>query len=233
MPGLRVIPARDRFHQESDWLSTYWLFSFDHYYDPRNVSFGPLRVFNDDTVQPGKGFPPHSHADMEIVSYVISGALEHQDSRGNRGVIHAGEVQVMSAGSGITHAEYNPSPSEPVHFLQIWIRPRRRGLEPRWDQRTFEASEGAGRLLPVVSGDARAPLRIDGDATIFVAALRDGETVRHETAAGHRTFWYVVGGDVVLDGTALSTGDHARVEDLSSFELKATATAELVLIDLA
>jgi redox-sensitive bicupin YhaK (pirin superfamily) len=232
MPGLRVIPARDRFHHESDWLSTYWLFSFDHYHDPRNVSFGPLRVFNDDTVQPGKGFPPHSHADMEIVSYVISGALEHQDSRGNRGVIRAGEVQVMSAGSGITHAEYNPSPSEPVHFLQIWILPRHRGLEPRWDQRSFPAPERAGRLLPVVSGDARAPLPIDGDATIFVAALRDGDTVHHETAAGRRTFWYVVDGDVVLDGTALGTGDQARGEGVPALELKASRAAEVVLIDL-
>jgi len=232
MASLGVIPARDRFHHESDWLSTYWLFSFDHYHDPRNVSFGPLRVFNDDTVQPGKGFPPHSHADMEIVSYVISGALEHQDSRGHHGVIRAGEVQVMSAGSGITHAEYNPSPGEPVHFLQIWIRPRRRGLSPRWDQRTFPAAEGAGRLLPVVSGDARAPLRIDADATIFVAALRDGDTVHHETAAGRRTFWYVVEGDVVLDGAALGSGDQARVEGVTALDLKASRAAEVVLIDL-
>jgi len=232
MPGLRVIPARDRFHHESDWLSTYWLFSFDHYHDPRNVSFGPLRAFNDDTVQPGKGFPPHSHADMEIVSYVISGALEHQDNRGNRGVIRAGEVQVMSAGSGITHAEYNPSPDEPVHFIQIWILPRRRGLEPRWDQRSFPASERAGRLVPVASGNTRGPLPIDGDATIFVAALRDGDSVHHETASGRRTFWYVVEGDVVLDGTALGTGDQARVEGLPALELKASRAAEVVLIDL-
>ena len=232
MPGLRVIPARDRFHHQSDWLSTYWLFSFDHYYDAHNVSFGPLRVFNDDIVQPGKGFPPHSHADMEIVSYVISGALEHQDSRGHRGVIRAREVQVMSAGSGITHAEYNPSPGEPVHFLQIWIRPRRRGLEPRWDQRSFSATEGAGRLLPVVSGTTRGPLPIDADATIFLATLRDGDTVHHETAAGRRTFWYVVAGDVVLHGAALGAGDQARVEGLPALDLKASRAAEVVLIDL-
>lgn len=230
---MRVIPAVERFHHESAWLSTYWLFSFDHYYDPQNVGFGPLRVFNDDRVQPGQGFPPHSHADMEIVSYVTSGALEHRDDRGNRGVIRAGEVQVMSAGSGITHAEYNPSPSEAVHFLQIWIRPRRRGLEPRWDQRSFPAADRMGRLQPVVSGDGRAPLRIDQDATIFVASLRDGDTVQHEMAPGRRLFCYVVEGDVMLDGTPLATGDQARVADgPPAFALKASRAAEVVLIDL-
>jgi redox-sensitive bicupin YhaK (pirin superfamily) len=230
--GIRVIPAGDRFHHTSDWLSTYWLFSFDHYHDPRNVSFGPLRVFNDDTVQPAKGFPPHSHADMEIVSYVVSGALEHQDSRGNRGVIRAGEVQVMSAGGGITHAEYNPSPDETVHFLQIWILPRHRGLEPRWDQRSFPASDRAGRLLPVVSGDGRAPLQFDQDATISVASLRDGDTVRHDAATGRRVFCYVVAGDLLLDGIALRAGDQARVDGIPALELKASRGAELVLIDL-
>jgi redox-sensitive bicupin YhaK (pirin superfamily) len=169
---------------------------------------------------------------MEIVSYVLSGALEHQDSRGNRGVIRAGEVQVMSAGSGITHAEYNPSPSEPVHFLQIWILPRRRGLEPRWDQRSFPAADRAGRLLPVVSGSDRAPLRMEQDATIFVAAARDGDTVHHETAPGRRTYCYVIEGEIVLDGVVLGAGDQARVEALPALELKASGPAELVLIDL-
>ena len=138
--AVRVVRARERYHHQTSWLSTYWHFSFDHYHDPANVAFGPLRVFNDDTVAPGTGFPPHSHADMEIVSYVLSGTLEHRDSAGHRGRIGPGELQLMSAGTGITHAESNPSPTEAVHFLQVWILPRHRGRPPRWEQRRSTAA---------------------------------------------------------------------------------------------
>jgi redox-sensitive bicupin YhaK (pirin superfamily) len=153
--ALRVVRARERYHHQTSWLSTYWHFSFDHYHDPANVAFGPLRVFNDDTVAPGTGFPPHSHADMEIVSYVLSGTLEHRDSAGHRGRIGPGELQLMSAGTGITHAESNPSATEPVHFLQVWIlRPTvalgAAGPRARRSRRPPAPGGGRGRR-----GDAR------------------------------------------------------------------------------
>jgi redox-sensitive bicupin YhaK (pirin superfamily) len=232
----QIIRARDRYHHETDWLSTYWHFSFDHYHDPRNVSFGPLRVFNDDTVQPGTGFPPHSHADMEIISYVIAGALEHRDNRGNRGVIRADEVQVMSAGTGITHAEYNASMTEPVHFLQMWILPRQRGRPPRWDQRSFAESKRAGRLVPVVSGGAGrsgdGELTIDQDATIYIGTLETGDVVLHGSAPGRRVYGFVIDGGVRVNGDTLETGDQARIMGADGLEITALRATHLLVIDL-
>ena len=231
MPS-QIIRAKDRYHHETDWLSTYWHFSFDHYHDPKNVAFGPLRVFNDDTVQPGTGFPPHSHADMEIISYVLSGALEHRDSGGHRGVIGPGEVQVMSAASGITHAEYNPAATEPVHFLQIWILPRRRGGQPRWAQRAFTPADRAGRLLAVVSGDGRDTLAIDQDATMYIAALDAGQAVKHPVNPDRRAYLFVIDGVVELNGDGLAAGDQARISEAAPLEIHATRASELLLIDL-
>jgi quercetin 2,3-dioxygenase len=232
----RIVRARDRYHHETDWLSTYWHFSFDHYHDPKNVSFGPLRVFNDDTVQPGTGFPPHSHADMEIISYVISGALEHEDNRGNRGVIRAGEVQVMSAGTGITHAECNASRTEPVHFLQMWILPRQRGRQPRWDQRSFPESTRAGRLVPVVSGVAGrggdGALTIDQDATIYIGTLETNDLVLHESAPGRRTYAFVIDGGIRLNDDSLEPGDQARITEAGRLQIDALRPTHLLLIDL-
>src|SRR5437867_8459195 len=231
MPA-QIIRAKDRYHHETDWLSTYWHFSFDHYHDPKNVAFGPLRVFNDDTVQPGTGFPPHSHADMEIISYVLSGALEHRDSGGHRGVIGPGEVQVMSAASGITHAEYNPAATEPVHFLQIWLLPRRRGGQPRWAQRAFTPADRAGRLLAVVSGDGHATLAIDQDATMYIAALDAGQAVKHPVSPDRRAYLFVIDGVVELNGDGLAAGDQARISEAAPLEIHATRASELLLIDL-
>ena len=229
----QVIRAKERYHHATDWLSTYWHFSFDHYYDPQNVAFGPLRVFNDDTVQPGTGFPPHSHANMEIISHVLSGALEHRDDRGNRGVIGTGEVQVMSAGSGITHAEYNPSPSEPVHFLQIWILPRRRGRKPRWEQKSFPRAERDGRLLPVVSGaGASGALAIDQDATLYIGALQAGQSVTHAADSDRRVYAFVMDGEISLNGDELATGDQARISGVPQVEIAARGRADFLLIDL-
>jgi redox-sensitive bicupin YhaK (pirin superfamily) len=169
---------------------------------------------------------------MEIVSWVLSGALEHRDSEGNRGVITAGEVQVMSAGTGITHAEYNPSATDPVHFLQIWIRPRRRGHPPRWEQRAVTGAGRGGRLVPVVSGSASGTLAIDQDATIYIGALAPGQTAAHTTAAGRRIYLYVIDGDARLDGDALAAGDQARITDLPRLDVEALTPTELLLIDL-
>ena len=228
----QIIRSKDRYHHETDWLSTYWHFSFDHYYDPANLSLGPLRVFNDDVVQPDTGFPPHSHRDMEIITYVLEGELEHQDNLGNRGRVHPGEIQVMSAGTGITHAEYNPSKTDPLHLLQIWVLPLTRGLKPRWEQRRYPKDARQGRLLPVVSGAAGDTLRIDQDAVIYIAALDPGQSVTHPLAQGRRAYAFVISGALELNGEALAAGDQARITDESRLGLAASAPTELILLDL-
>ena len=175
---ISVIPSNQRHHADAGWLSTYWHFSFSDYYDPRNMNWSALRVFNDDVVQPDSGFPMHPHKDMEIITYVIDGQLEHQDHLGNRGVVHPGEVQVMSAGKGIHHAEYNPSQDTPVHLLQLWVLPKHKDNTPRWEQKQFSRQERSGKLLPVVSsGDVPGTLAIDQDAAIYVSSLKSGEEV--------------------------------------------------------
>lgn len=228
----QIIISKDRYHHEMDWLSTYWHFSFDHYYDPANLSFGPLRVFNDDVVQPATGFPPHSHRDMEIITCVLDGELEHQDNLGNRGRVQPGEVQVMSAGTGITHAEYNPSKTQLLHLLQIWVLPRTRSLKPRWEQRKFAKPERQGRLLPVVSGADGDTLKIDQDAIIYIASLDPGQNATHPVAPGRRAYAFVISGALDLNGTALSAGDQARITDESRLALAPSAPTELILLDL-
>lgn len=227
----QIIKSKDRYHHETDWLSTYWHFSFDHYYDPANLSFGALRVFNDDVVQPGTGFPPHSHRDMEIITYILEGELEHQDNLGNRGRVHPGEIQVMSAGTGITHSEYNPSKTDLLHLLQIWVLPRTRSLKPRWEQRQFTRAARQGRLHPVVSGADGDTLRIDQDAVISIAALDPGQSVTHSLAQGRRAYAFVISGALELNGDALAAGDQARVTD-ERLVLAASAPVELILLDL-
>jgi redox-sensitive bicupin YhaK (pirin superfamily) len=228
----QIIRSKDRYHHETDWLSTYWHFSFDHYYDPANLSFGPLRVFNDDVVQPGTGFPPHSHRDMEIITYVLEGELEHQDNLGNRGRVHPGEIQVMSAGTGITHAEYNPSKTDLLHLLQIWVLPRTRSLKPRWEQRNFTKAERQGRLLSVVSGADGDTLRIDQDAVIYIASLDPGQSVTHPLAQGRRAYVFVISGALEVNGDALAAADQARITDETRLLFAASAPAELILLDL-
>jgi redox-sensitive bicupin YhaK (pirin superfamily) len=233
----QVIRASERYHADHGWLRTWHHFSFNDYFDPTNVSFGPLRVFNDDIVAPASGFPPHPHRDMEIVTYVLAGELEHEDNQGNRGRIRPGEVQVMSAGTGIVHAERNPSPDTPLHLLQIWIVPRRRGLEPRWEQQSFPAAARRGTLLPVVTpaGTAAAGpsrLQIDQDATIFVAALDPGQGLRHAAAAGRRAYAFAIAGSLDVAGTRLAAGDQARLTAAGELSIRAETAAELILIDL-
>ena len=236
--NARVIRSDERHFADHGWLQTHWHFSFSDYYDPQNMNFGPLRVFNDDVVRGGGGFDFHPHRDMEIVSYIIDGALEHQDLLGNRHVNRAGEVQVMSAGRGIVHAESNPSASESMRLLQLWILPRHRNLPPRWEQRQFSPAQRAGRLLPVVSasdGGAQDTLKIDQDATIYVSSLKAGERVEHRSpAAGRKAYLFVIDGTVTVNGElSLSKGDQARIvmED-PALTLVADADAELILLDV-
>ena len=235
----QVVRSEDRHHADHGWLDTRWHFSFADYYDPANMNFGPLRVFNDDVVKGGGGFDMHPHRDMEIVTYVISGRLEHRDHLGNRGVVHPGEVQVMSAGKGIMHAEFNASQTEPVRLLQLWVLPRHRNNKPRWEQRQFTPEQRSGRLLPVVSsadGTGDDTLKIDQDATIYVSSLNAGQSVEHRSPApGRKAYLFVIDGAVTLDGeTKLSAGDQARVElgDETTLSIRADKDAELILLDL-
>lgn len=229
----KIIKSEERYHANRGWLDTRWHFSFDEYHDPANMNWGPLRVFNDDVIQPGQGFGSHGHRDMEIVTYVLEGELEHQDSEGNTGVIHPGEVQVMSAGKGIVHSEYNHSKIKPVHLLQLWIMPRTKGMKPRWEQRQFSTSARTGKLFPVVSsGDIPDTLKIDQDAAIYVSALRAGQGVVHESASSRMAYLFVMSGSLALNGALLDAGDQARISDEAQFTLKATKGAELILLDL-
>jgi quercetin 2,3-dioxygenase len=230
---IKVIKSEDRYHADHGWLDTRWHFSFDSYYDPENMNWGALRVFNDDVIQPGKGFGMHPHRDMEIVTYVLDGELEHQDNQGNRGVVHPGEVQVMSAGTGIVHAEYNHSKEKPVRLIQLWILPQHRGSKPRWEQHRFSRDERRGKLLPVVSsGNVAGTLAIDQDAEIRVAALDAGQETVHTTREGRKIYLFVISGSVTANGEKLAAGDQARIADVKELKLRASEGAELILLDL-
>ncbi|KRT70055.1 MAG: pirin family protein [candidate division NC10 bacterium CSP1-5] len=230
---IKIIQSKERHHRDLGWLSTYWHFSFDDYYDPANMNWGALRVVNDDIIQPGQGFGAHPHRDMEIVTYVLDGELEHQDNQGNRGVIRAGEVQGMSAGTGIVHAEYNHSTERPVHLLQLWITPRTKGLPPQWEQRRFTVEERGGKLLPVVSGgNVAETLTIDQDAVIYVSSLRAGQEVTHKSRPSRKAYLFVITGSLTVNGTPLAAGDQARIADEPELALQATEAAALIFLDL-
>ena len=235
---IQIIRSKDRYHFETDWLSTYWHFSFDHYYDPGNVQFGPLRVFNDDVIRAGGGFPLHGHKEIEIVTYVIEGELEHRDSMGNVGRIGPGEVQRMSAGAGVRHSEYNASKEKPLRLVQLWLLPAVKGLVPSWEQKKFTREERAGKLLPVAvpvgSGDTSSAVKIHQDATIYASVLHPGDSVAHALGSGRRAYLFVVSGDVELNGQSLSGGDQARITEETKLVLAAASKgdAELLLLDL-
>ncbi len=230
---MQIIRSDERHHQNMGWLDTFWHFSFDTYHDPANMHWGPLRVFNDDVIQPGQGFGMHPHRDMEIMTYVIDGALQHRDNQGNQGVIGAGEVQVMSAGTGIMHSEFNHSKSNPVHLLQFWILPRTRGRKPWWGQRQFTAADRAGKLLPVVSaGGVAGTLPIDQDAVVYLSSLRAGEQVSHRTEPKRKGYLFVIGGGLNLNGQTLATGDQARIDDEPELGIEAQKDSDLLFVDL-
>jgi len=229
--GIRIIPAEERFHSEKGGLSTYWLFSFDEYYDPANVSFGPLRVFNDDIVQPGHGFPLHPHRDMEIVTLILEGELTHEDSTGGGGTMGPGDVQRMTAGTGITHSEVNQG-SASVHLFQLWIHPETSGLAPSYDQETVAWRDRPGQLVPVVSGRGiPGVLPIRQRATLFVSSLPPREEIEYDLEE-RRVFVYLSQGRLTLNGRRLESGDQARIEGEDSLSLQAEESSELVLIDL-
>jgi quercetin 2,3-dioxygenase len=232
---IKITRSNQHYHHEEDWLSTYWHFSFDHYRDPEKMNFGPLRVFNDDVIAPGKGFGFHPHRDMEIVTYVTEGELEHRDDQGNRGVIRAGEVQRMTAGSGIVHSEYNHSKERPAKLLQMWVLADRRGLVPSWEQQKFEKKDRDGKLLPIIvpenSTDTMA-MRIHQDAYFYVSSLAAGAKAGHAMASGRKAYLFVIEGSVKVGDHVLTAKDAARIEKESAIEITAEEASELILIDL-
>ena len=230
---ITVIPSEQRHHQSFGWLDARWHFSFGDYLDRDNMGWGPLRVFNDDVIHGGGGFDAHPHRDMEIITYVIDGELRHQDNLGNGDVVRPGEVQVMSAGTGIVHAEFNNSKTEPVHLMQIWIIPRTKGLTPRWAQKPFTREQRLNKLLPVVSGaPTNGGMRIDQDATVYVSTLEKDNEVRLDQPPGRRAYLFVIDGAVALNGQALRKGDQARVAAETSLTIRASEDSELILLDL-
>jgi quercetin 2,3-dioxygenase len=233
---IQLRPANQRGHADHGWLNTYHTFSFSTYHDRQHMRFRALRVMNEDFVAPGQGFGAHPHDNMEIVTYVLEGALEHKDSMGNGEVLRPGELQRMTAGTGVTHSEFNPSPDEPVHLYQIWLYPERPGLEPSYEQKRFPEAERHNRLRLVASRDAAdGSLLIHQDARIFLASLDAGHEVQHEIAAGRHAWLQVLRGAVELNGQPLGAGDGAAISDESLLTIKANeeSAAEVMLFDLA
>ena len=224
----------ERGHADHGWLDTHHTFSFASYFDPEFMQFGALRVLNQDRVAPGRGFGTHGHRDMEIVSYVLSGVLEHADSMGNGSKMRPGEVQVMSAGSGVTHSEFNGSREEPLHFLQMWVVPRSQGTEPRYEQKAFADEERRSRLRLVVSPDgAEGSLTIDQDARLYTSLLGEGDAAEHRFEPGRSGWLHVARGRIRLGEEELGPGDGAAIQDEASVELVGMDDAEVVLWDLA
>lgn len=228
-----VRKSGERGHADHGWLDSRHTFSFADYYDPDQTGFRSLRVINEDRVRPGQGFGTHPHRDMEILSVVLEGALEHKDSMGTSSVIRPGEVQRMSAGTGVLHSEYNPSSSEPVHFLQIWIHPDKRNLKPGYEQKAFPAAERRNRLRLVASPDGRdGSVTIHQDAELYTTLLSRGSRVRHDLKSDRFAWVQVASGAVSLNGQALSAGDGAKVSGEKALELTATGDAEVLVFDL-
>lgn len=231
---ITVRKSSDRGHADHGWLLTYHSFSFADYYDPKQMGWGKLRVINEDRVQPGKGFGTHSHRDMEIISYVLEGQLQHRDSMGNGAIIRPGDVQRMSAGTGVQHSEFNPSRNSLVHFLQIWIEPERPGIEPGYEQKFFAPEDKRGRLRLVASRDGReGSVTIHQYADVYASLLSPGEQVSHRIAAGRAAYLHLVKGAVHVNGTQLGTGDGAKIESEQDLVIAAGEDSELLLFDMA
>lgn len=230
---IKIRPAGERGKTRAPWLDGNHTFSFNRYYDPNWTGFRDLFVINEDFVAPSSGFPPHSHADMEIITYVIEGALEHRDSSGGQGVIRPGEVQKMSAGTGVTHSETNPSPDEPVHLLQIWIRPEREGLKPYYEQKAFPEDERRARLRLVAAPEgAEGAVTLYQDVKLYDALLAAGDEVTHTLKQGRYAWLQVVKGSVTLNGNQLTAGDGAAVSDEESLTIRGVEESEVLLFDL-
>ncbi len=231
---ITIRSAQERGTVNLGWLLSRHTFSFGNYYDPHHIGFASLRVINEDTVQPGQGFATHGHRDMEIISYVLNGALEHKDSLGNGSVIQPGDVQRMSAGTGIRHSEYNPSPTDPLHLLQIWILPKSSGHPPSYEQKTFNQTQKQGQLKLVGSQDGRLnSITIDQDVDFYITLLQKGDVVTHSLQDGRKAWVQVAQGSVQLNHHLLNPGDGAAVSQEQTLTLTGTSEAEVLIFDLA
>jgi redox-sensitive bicupin YhaK (pirin superfamily) len=225
--------SNERGFADHGWLKSFHTFSFADYFDPQHVEFGPLRVINEDRVEGGAGFGTHGHRDMEIISYVLEGELAHKDSMGNGSTIRPGDVQRMSAGTGVRHSEFNPNPKVPVHFLQIWIQPAGRNIEPSYEEKRFSAQEKRGRLRLIVSPDrADGSLLIHQDARVYAGLFTGDERAEFSTAPGRRIYFHVARGALTANGTALEAGDALRITDGAALRLSDARDAEVLVFDL-
>ena len=230
---IQVRKASERGGADHGWLNTRHTFSFNTYYDPEHTQFRALRVLNEDIVQPGQGFPFHGHRDMEILTYVLKGSLEHQDSMGNGSVLRTGELQRMSAGTGIRHGEYNPSPSEAVHFYQIWLLPAMTGIQPSYEQQKFPAEERRGKLQLVASREAsEGSMFLNQDAKVYLSMLDPGAEIVHSLDQGRHAWVQVTRGAVTLNGVRLGASDGAAVSAEDSLSIRGEVESELMLFDL-
>jgi redox-sensitive bicupin YhaK (pirin superfamily) len=230
---LTVRKAGERGHANHGWLDTWHTFSFADYYDASEMGFGALRVINDDKVEPGQGFGMHGHRDMEIITYVLEGALEHKDSMGNGSVIRPGDVQRMSAGTGVRHSEFNPSREERVHLLQIWIEPRITGVRPSYEEKQFGTEDKKGRLRLIASPDGRdGSVTIHQDAYVYAALLDGKDAVAHRLAPGRRAYLHVARGAVKMNGVELKGGDGVKLTEESEIKFSGAKQAELLIFDL-
>jgi len=231
---ITVRRSEDRGKTKIDWLESRHSFSFGDYYDPANESFGALRVINEDWIKGGAGFSPHSHRDMEIVTYILGGAIAHKDSSGGGGVIRPGEIQRMSAGTGITHSEFNPNATQTCHLLQIWIMPSKRGIQPGYEQKKIDSSAVQNRFARIAAPDPREnEVRLVQDAEIWTAAFDAGVEAIHPLAQGRKAWLQVARGEVTLCQESLKAGDAAAITDLTSIAVRSKAPSEVLLFDLA
>jgi len=231
---IAIKRSEDRGHLDHGWLDTYHSFSFGEYYDPRNMGYRSLRVINEDVVAPGQGFGTHPHRDMEIITYVLEGALEHRDSMGSHGVIRPGEIQRMSAGTGVRHSEFNHSKTEPVHLLQIWIMPDTEGMKPSYEEKKIAAEPGKLQLM-AAKGASNGTASIHQDAKVYVAKLAPGQSVEHDLASGRGVYVHVARGAASVNGNPLKHGDAIAVEQEPSVRIanEGAEQAEILLFDLA
>ena len=231
---IKVRKSEDRGHAQHGWLDSYFSFSFADYYDPQFMGFRHLRVINEDRVQPGQGFGTHPHKDMEIITFVLEGSLEHKDSMGTGSIIKPGEIQAMSAGTGVTHSEFNPSKKDPVHLLQIWILPERKGIKPSYQQKSFTEEQCRGKLHLLASGRVTdSAAKINQDVELFTVVLPKGGKIEHPLESGRHAWVQVTKGSLNVNGTSLKAGDGAAISDEKSLDFNTQNSAEFLLFDLA
>jgi redox-sensitive bicupin YhaK (pirin superfamily) len=231
---LKIRKSQERGYADHGWLRSYHSFSFADYYDPEHVEFGALRVINEDRVMAGKGFGTHAHRDMEIISYVLEGQLEHKDSIGTGSIIEPGDVQRMSAGSGVRHSEFNPSPDQAVHFLQIWIQPDQRGIAPSYEQKRFDTEAKRGRLCLIASPDGReGSVTIHQNAYVYAGLFDNGERAVHTLDPSRRAYVHVARGEISVNGERLQAGDAAKLIDVAKVRFERGAGAEVLVFDLS